>query len=78
MQALDLNFWTSFAKLFATHELGKAWVELLDATTGKRYNKHDEKLKFTYRMDLSRDMTGYEIGPHTDTDFKWSVPLNRL
>lgn len=72
-QELNIGFWKRFADLFATSELAKSWVDLLDATTGKRYDKRDPKKQpsFTYKMDLSRDMSGYEISPHTDTDAKW-------
>mmetsp|Transcript_29925 Transcript_29925/g.41424 ORF Transcript_29925/g.41424 Transcript_29925/m.41424 type:complete len:281 (-) Transcript_29925:194-1036(-) len=77
-KSVDTEFWSRFAELFATHELAKAWVDVLGATTSKRYNNTNNELKFTYRLDLNRDMSGYEIGPHTDTDFKWVTTLYYL
>ncbi|KAK3267180.1 hypothetical protein CYMTET_24249 [Cymbomonas tetramitiformis] len=78
-KALDINFWTEFTEMFANPELGRQWVETLGASTSKRYDPQgeDKKIRFVYRMDLSRDLSGYEIGPHTDTDFKWSAPLTQ-
>ncbi|KAK3267181.1 hypothetical protein CYMTET_24249 [Cymbomonas tetramitiformis] len=76
-KALDINFWTEFTEMFANPELGRQWVETLGASTSKRYDPQgeDKKIRFVYRMDLSRDLSGYEIGPHTDTDFKWVTTL---
>jgi len=74
-EAIDKSWWSSFASMLATRELAKAWVELFDVTTSRRYNKTAESTKFLYRLDLSRDMTGYQIGPHTDTDKKWVTTL---
>ena len=71
LQAIDIRWWARLAQLIATEEMGTAWVELFNVTTGQRYNKTDPNLRFQYRMDLSRDLSGYEIGPHTDQDKKW-------
>eukprot|EP00959_Pyramimonas_sp_CCMP1952_P278333 5819192-Pyramimonas_sp.AAC.1 len=68
-----MRWWGALARMIATEEMATAWVRLFDVTTGQRYNKSDtnSNMKFQYRMDLSRDLSGYEIGPHTDTDKKW-------
>eukprot|EP00240_Pyramimonas_obovata_P013932 CAMPEP_0118957918 /NCGR_PEP_ID=MMETSP1169-20130426/62356_1 /TAXON_ID=36882 /ORGANISM="Pyramimonas obovata, Strain CCMP722" /LENGTH=197 /DNA_ID=CAMNT_0006906021 /DNA_START=1135 /DNA_END=1728 /DNA_ORIENTATION=+ len=77
-EEIDIRWWSTFAQLLATEEMATAWVRLFDVTTGQRYNKSDTDIKFQYRMDLSRDISGYEIGPHTDTDKKWVTTLYYL
>eukprot|EP00854_Cymbomonas_tetramitiformis_P000641 gene640-1074_t len=74
-KVLDTQFWADFTNLYASPALGQQWVETLGATTAQRYNRtgDDWNITFSYRMDLSRDLSGYGIGPHTDTDFKWSA-----
>jgi hypothetical protein len=52
-QAIDKSWWSSFASMLATRELAKAWVELFDVTTSKRYNKTAESTKFLYRYKCS-------------------------
>ena len=71
-KALDKQWWNKFSTVLATREMAKAWVKLLDASTGKRYNETlTPNIKFLLRMDLSRDISGYQIGPLTDNDKKW-------
>lgn len=79
-KVLDAKFWADFTNLYASPELGQQWVETLGATTAQRYNRtgEDWNITFSYRMDLSRDLSGYGIGPHTDTDFKWVTTLYYL
>ena len=75
-QAIDSTWWSNFGQLLATRELARAWVKLFDATTGTRYNETaTPNIRFMYRLELSRDMSGYGIGPHTDTDKKWVTTL---
>mmetsp|Transcript_10109 Transcript_10109/g.21074 ORF Transcript_10109/g.21074 Transcript_10109/m.21074 type:complete len:295 (-) Transcript_10109:427-1311(-) len=78
-QAIDFKWWSDFGQLLATRELARAWVKLFDTTTGRRYNETaTPTIKWMYRMELSRDMSGYRIGPHTDTDKKWVTTLYYL
>jgi hypothetical protein len=78
---LDVAFWTDFAKLFASQELTRAWLQKFYPTLRHRdlmRRLQDMPKNFFYSMALGRDLRGYSIGPHTDTADKWVTTLYYL
>ncbi|KAK3283532.1 hypothetical protein CYMTET_8765 [Cymbomonas tetramitiformis] len=74
----DAKFWQSFSNHFATPALAHAWVQKFKSTVNKRFSSKRTRASYTYRMDLSRDISGYSIGPHSDTEMKWVTTLYYL
>eukprot|EP00854_Cymbomonas_tetramitiformis_P006694 gene6694-8013_t len=61
-------FWKSFSQVFGSRAITSAYLRKLHATVALR-DPHifSYQKRLYWNMALSRDMTGYAIGPHTDS-----------
>jgi len=91
---VNRQFWNAFAAAFATPEMSVLWVSRFNRTTGARFKNGGlappwsagaggapgpaPQPSYTYEMDLSRDVTGYAILPHTDSSGKMVTTLYYL
>mmetsp|Transcript_23374 Transcript_23374/g.51116 ORF Transcript_23374/g.51116 Transcript_23374/m.51116 type:complete len:488 (-) Transcript_23374:365-1828(-) len=78
---VNVPFWTKFAKEFGSVPVKLAYMSAMKRTLLKRSVdalKPETARKLHWNMALSRDITGYSIGPHTDSYGKWVTVLYYL
>lgn len=73
----NLKFWNEFSKYMGGAKILDAWLSLFQSTLKKRIGSRSNK-KLYYSMDLTRDLTGYNIRPHRDTPNKYVTTLYYL
>ncbi|KAK3275406.1 hypothetical protein CYMTET_16465 [Cymbomonas tetramitiformis] len=78
------QFWNEWLQAFGGEELKEAYLDKFQDTMSlrnipKAYSGVKDYYRRTYwKTKLSRDMEGYEIGPHTDSNDKWVTVLYYL
>eukprot|EP00238_Polyblepharides_amylifera_P007852 CAMPEP_0196575460 /NCGR_PEP_ID=MMETSP1081-20130531/4932_1 /TAXON_ID=36882 /ORGANISM="Pyramimonas amylifera, Strain CCMP720" /LENGTH=199 /DNA_ID=CAMNT_0041893769 /DNA_START=396 /DNA_END=992 /DNA_ORIENTATION=+ len=76
---LNVPFWSLWARTFGSEEIKLAYMQKMKSTL---LTKNPKALTLApnlhWNMALNRDMTGYEIGPHTDSRGKWVTILYYL
>lgn len=76
----NVAFWKSWAQHFGGDDIKIAYLKKFEDVIRPRTNAslaHTSK-KLHSRLELNRDMTGYAIGPHTDSISKWLTTLYYL
>jgi len=77
--SMNVPFWTSWAKYFGSEDVKTAYMQKMKDTLLLRTPKAlSLGPKLHWDMSMNRDMTGYEIGPHTDSTTKWVTILYYL
>ena len=75
---IDQDFWEDWARFFGGREIMQAWLVKFKRVVTKRNLDYTTRSQFYYFMELNRDITGYTIGPHTDSENKWVTTLYYL
>ena len=71
-----MPFWTAFAQGFGDHRMTHALMRRFEPTlAAKGHDAMSQASDLYWEMGLNRDLTGYEIGPHTDSRGKWITAL---
>ena len=71
------DFWHAFAWHLGSNKVKEAWLYVFRQTLNKRVGRMRSN-KMYYSMDLTRDLTGYNIRPHRDTPNKYVTTLYYL
>ena len=73
----NAKFWHDFSRHMGSPKILNAWLSLFKSTLKKRIGSKSNK-KLYYSMDLTRDLTGYNVRPHRDTPNKYVTTLYYL
>ncbi|XRB17794.1 hypothetical protein RI054_16g76390 [Pseudoscourfieldia marina] len=68
------NFWIEFGRLFGDHMVANELLSKFSETLEKR-NVRNTTTRHHYQLQLTRDLRGYSIPPHTDTPQKLVTTL---
>lgn len=75
---VNVKFWNNWARYFGGRDMMMLWLEKFRGTVSRRKLDYNIRSQFYYFMELNRDLTGYQIGPHTDSENKWVTTLYYL
>jgi len=74
MENSKRNFWIEFGRLFGDHMVANELLSKFSETLKKR-NARIATSRYSYQLQLTRDLGGYSIPPHADTPQKLVTTL---